>query len=160
MTYKLPSISPEINDNVEDWYTRNPKYADMLFWHCLEHNPLLLQPLGGVPEEIEPFTKTAVLTTIRKLEIQAKRDGKTLPKVTKDTIDAHIAGLAAGSSEPVLVSATRFGADNEPLFLSNIELSADVPRKMRQYIQYPVIYTLVHIENQGRADEDPTFKGN
>ena len=154
MEYELPKVSQEINNKVDRWYSKNPRYSTLLFLHYMNQNPLLMRPLGAVPLEAHPFTKQAVLTTLRKLEKQARAEGEKLPIVKEEIFHSFQGGSRTGEQDAPLESALKYVKGNEPLFKSVVELSHQLQNTdLRLHIQYPVLYTLIFIKNQGDANE-------
>lgn len=158
--YRLPSVGKNLNSKVNRWYKisldRENSYIDLLLESYKKSNPILLTPIESIDSELSSFIECIILTTLRKLEKQAKLEGKNLPQVTQANLDSFAAGLVTGEQDPHHQLLNRYGQENEHLIGSIGCLVSGMPPRYEIYkkdIIEVFAYTLGLLESQGNADE-------
>lgn len=164
--YNLPRVNESLSSQIDvfyEWaitkqredggadidYSAPNKYADMLFSRYSQENPLLLSDLD-VPEKTKKITRAMILTTLRKLERQARVEKRKLPRVSLETYLARINDLDIKQQTTLL---NRFKKEN-PFLFSDILFyySKIVPESMQAYITSYFIQVLATLEDQGNKD--------
>lgn len=161
--YRLPSVSKTLNTRVNRWYSagldnldKENNYIDLLLGHYRKSNPILLTPIENSDSKLASFIKCIILTTMRKLEKQAKLEGRNLPQVTQATLDSFEAGLKTGEQDPHNQLLNRYVKENEHLVGSIGLLVSEMPPRYKGYgdnIIRGFAYILGLLESQGDADE-------
>ena len=126
----------------------------MLEDHFREAHPVLMAPLQEFSKDVRDFSKAALLTTLRKLEKQAKLSSTKLPRVMLEIPflygSAVGRGQAPASEKYAILFATK--AQNPHLLESIFKYTERVPDSKSEDVFYPSLYAMIFLHLQGMED--------